>query len=65
MVLAWVILVLMPVLAYLAVVFIKALLKEWLCDHSDYFENGSCQAICSKCRKDLGFIGTVKGSSND
>jgi hypothetical protein len=34
--------------------------KTLLCDHKSYREDRSCSAICSKCGKNLGFIGTVR-----
>lgn len=43
-------------------------LPDWLkkvrCKHEKYFENMACHAICGKCRKDLGFIGTVRKERN-
>lgn len=35
-------------------------IKQSRCKHYSYRENRSCQAICNKCGKDLGFIGTVR-----
>lgn len=39
---------------------LPGVLKQVFCKHKDYFENGRCRAICSRCRKDLGFIGSLK-----
>lgn len=32
--------------------------RRALCPHTRVFENGHCHAICRRCHKDLGFIGT-------
>ena len=32
--------------------------KQAICKHKRVYENMACHAICSDCRKDLGFIGT-------
>lgn len=42
----------------LLVVVLRAAIREWRCDHAEHFENRACHAICLKCQKDLGFIGT-------
>lgn len=34
--------------------------KQWFCKHEEYWENRSCQGICSACHKDLGFVGTLR-----
>jgi hypothetical protein len=39
---------------------LPGILKQAFCKHKDCFENGSCHAICRRCRKDLGFIGSLK-----
>lgn len=39
---------------------IKHAIKQWLCKHEQFHENGRCDAICSRCRKNLGFIGRVR-----
>jgi len=31
-------------------------IQSLFCKHEEYFETMSCQAICNKCHKDLGFI---------
>jgi hypothetical protein len=34
-------------------------IKQWRCKHFGFVrENHSCDAICCKCNKNLGFIGT-------
>lgn len=38
----------------------KAMIKEYFCKHNDWWENQQCQAICSNCGKDLGFVGTIR-----
>ena len=38
--------------------------RQWRCKHEKYYENMACHAICSYCRKDLGFIGTVREERN-
>jgi hypothetical protein len=45
-------------LGVFVVVVLRVTIREWRCDHAHYFENRACHAICSKCHKDLGFIGT-------
>lgn len=36
------------------------IVKQKLCRHEKYFENGQCHAICRNCGKDLGFIGNIR-----
>jgi len=36
--------------------------KQWKCKHETYYENGSCDAICRNCGKNLGFIGRIRGN---
>ncbi len=38
---------------------VQALRQRW-CKHSQFFETRACDAICSRCGKNLGFIGTVR-----
>ena len=40
--------------------FIPGAVKRWKCKHENYIENGSCDAICRNCGKNLGFIGTLR-----
>lgn len=35
-------------------------IREWRCKHETFWENRSCDAICNKCGKNLGFIATVR-----
>ena len=35
-------------------------LQQRRCDHEKYFETMACEAVCTKCGKNLGFIGTVR-----
>lgn len=46
-------------LIILAVTSLNRAVKQYLCKHERYWENGSCDAICYKCGKNLGFIGSV------
>lgn len=39
---------------------IKTAIKQKFCKHANFFENGSCDAICRSCGKNLGFIGRLK-----
>lgn len=34
--------------------------KEHRCKHEEFFETSACDAICKKCSKNLGFIGTLR-----
>lgn len=38
--------------------------KRKRCDHKNIRENGSCDAICSDCGKNLGFIGVCREKNN-
>ena len=38
--------------------FLYAFIRQCMCTHPEYFENRSCHAICRRCGKDLGFLGT-------
>lgn len=42
------------------VIWLAHLAKQYFCKHEEYWENGSCDAICHKCGKNLGFIGEVR-----
>lgn len=45
-------------LIIIAMAFMDAI-KQWRCKHFGFVqENHSCDAICRKCNKNLGFIGT-------
>ena len=48
---------------------IPGAIRRALCDHSKFYETRECDAICSKCGKNLGWIGTVrdrvKGGNHD
>lgn len=37
----------------------QALRQRW-CKHRQFFETRACDAVCSRCGKNLGFIGTVR-----
>ncbi len=39
---------------------IKKYFKQKNCDHSDYRETMACDAVCTKCSKNLGFIGKIR-----
>lgn len=45
---------------YVVFVIFKDTIRQWKCRHAYYSENMACHAICNHCRKDLGFIGTVR-----
>lgn len=51
-------------LLFLILWFIKDAWIQWRCKHEKFYENMACNAICSKCRKNLGFIGTVREQRN-
>jgi hypothetical protein len=34
---------------------------EACCKHEHYYETGACDAVCSDCGKNLGFIGSLNG----
>lgn len=38
-------------------------LKQKRCKHDSYYENRASEAICKKCRLNLGFIGRVREKS--
>lgn len=42
----------------------KSYFRQWRCKHETYWENRSCDAICTKCEKNLGFVGTVRKMKN-
>ena len=42
--------------------FIKDSYKQSKCEHKDYRETMACNAVCSDCGKNLGFIGNVRAS---
>lgn len=54
------------VLAVVVLLFLTLLLlaprwiKQALCKHVDYWENRSCDAVCTRCGKNLGFIAEVR-----
>ncbi|YP_009966737.1 membrane protein [Salmonella phage Se-J] len=39
-------------------------IKQWRCKHPTYRENYACQAICTHCGKDMGFVGTIRKMKN-
>lgn len=39
---------------------IPSMIRRALCKHRNYYENMACDAICSDCRKNLGFIDNVR-----
>jgi hypothetical protein len=53
------------VLALMTVIwFIKGVrrfFKQTFCFHKNYHETSACDAVCNRCGKNLGFIGTVRG----
>jgi hypothetical protein len=44
----------------LLIVSIRTHLEQSKCKHEKYFETSSCNAICIKCGKNLGFIGNLR-----
>lgn len=48
------------VLGILMALILHEWLKQWRCKHENFWENRSCDAICHGCRKNLGFILTVR-----
>lgn len=58
--------VLAPATAFVTIMILALLLiliraiRQARCEHVKYFENRACHAVCSACRKDLGFIGAVR-----
>ncbi len=48
---------------------IPGAIRRALCEHRQFYETRSCDAICSNCGKNLGFIETArqraKGASHD
>lgn len=38
----------------------RKFIKQTFCKHSRYRENISCEAVCLKCNKKLGFIADVR-----
>ena len=38
----------------------KKYFKQKRCKHVKYHETGSCDAVCTSCGKNLGFIGAVR-----
>lgn len=43
-----------------AIFFCLQALRQRRCKHDRFFETPACNAICSRCGKNLGFIGTVR-----
>ena len=46
--------------AYILFQHLKIVIKQSRCKHEKYRENMKCDAICSECGKNLGFIGNVR-----
>lgn len=41
------------------------MIKQKMCKHTDYYENGmNLHIYCRKCKKDLGFTGTFHENKN-
>lgn len=34
--------------------------RQYLCKHESYRENMACNAVCTRCGKDLGFIDHIR-----
>ena len=39
---------------------VPKMLRQHRCKHERFYETSACDAICSDCGKNLGFIGTVR-----
>jgi hypothetical protein len=50
----------MPMVIGAIYISVKQAIKEARCDHKEYYETRSCDAICKNCGKNLGFIGTLR-----
>ncbi len=48
------------IFGYIVYFIIIETIKQKMCKHINYYENRACHAICNRCGKDLGFIGTVR-----
>lgn len=46
------------IIAILCTMGVLRLLRQSRCKHARYHETSSCDAICTDCGKNLGFIGT-------
>lgn len=51
--------------AFLTFVYAPVLWRRFRCEHREFRENGACDAICTHCGKNLGFIGTVRTSRKE
>ena len=47
-------------LLFLAAWGIRDAWRQWRCQHLEYYETMSCDAICNHCGRNLGFIGTLR-----
>lgn len=45
---------------YAAIRTVKDLMRQSRCKHERYYETSACDAVCKRCGKNLGFIGTVR-----
>jgi hypothetical protein len=52
--------VLVVVLIGIALWCLPGIIKQSRCKHSRYRETMACDAICSDCGKNLGFIGSIR-----
>lgn len=52
--------VVVTVVVLAALVQIPRMIRQARCRHLHYFETGKCDAICSDCHKNLGFIGRIR-----
>lgn len=43
--------------------FVRMKIRQTFCYHKKYYETMACQAVCSDCGKNLGFIGAVRERS--
>lgn len=43
---------------------VSLLVKQARCKHEKYHETMACDAICTSCGKNLGFIGTIRDKQN-
>lgn len=52
--------VLLIIVSVFIVFSVNRLVKQYLCKHENYYETMSCDAVCYKCGKNLGFIGNIR-----
>ena len=48
------------ILVAITCIMILKFMQQYRCSHEKYFETMACNAVCIKCGKNLGFIGSVQ-----